>query len=238
MAKTDKTKTAEIHAEADPQGSEQGGEQSNEQADEKVDEQADEQLDEPTQPTESTEPTEPIDSAEDLTALPSDKLLTRLNDANAESAQMKDQLLRVRAEIENIRRRSQNEIVAARKFAIEGFAQELLGVKDSLEQASSVELDQGAGEAVQKMKEGLALTLKQLDLAMQRFAVAEVKAAPGVPFDPAHHQAISMTRCEDIKAGHIVSVMQKGFTLKERLLRPAMVVVADGDDGHDNPAKK
>ncbi len=236
MAKTDKTKTAEIHAEADPQGSEQGGEQSNEQADEKVDEQADEQLDEPTQPT------EPIDSAEaeaeDLTALPPDKLLTRLNDANAESAQMKDQLLRVRAEIENIRRRSQNEIVAARKFAIEGFAQELLGVKDSLEQASSVELDQGAGEAVQKMKEGLGLTLKQLDLAMQRFAVAEVKAAPGVPFDPAHHQAISMTRCEEIKAGHIVSVMQKGFTLKERLLRPAMVVVADGDDGHDNPAKK
>ena len=246
MAKADQNKAAPSYAEADPQAATQ----SDQQAREKVDEQAREPLDEPIQPTETTDSGDSGNSgdatdsgeAEDLAALPADQLLARLNDANAENvqmnAQMKDQLLRTRAEIENIRRRSQNEIVSARKFAIEGFAQELLGVKDSLEQAASVELEQGAGESVQKMKEGLALTLKQLDLAMARFAVAEVEAAPGVPFDPEHHQAISLTRSEDIEAGHIVSVMQKGFTLKERLLRPAMVVVADSDDGRDDPAKK
>ena len=242
MAKADQNKAAPSYAEADPQAAVLR----NQQAREKDDEQAREPLDEATQPTETTDSGDSGDSgdsadsgeAEDLAALPADQLLARLNDANAENVQMKDQLLRTRAEIENIRRRSQNEIVSARKFAIEGFAQELLGVKDSLEQAASVELEQGAGESVQKMKEGLALTLKQLDLAMARFAVAEVEAAPGVPFDPEHHQAISLTRSEDIEAGHIVSVMQKGFTLKERLLRPAMVVVADSDDGRDDPAKK
>ena len=242
MAKADQTKAAPSHAEADPQAAALR----DQQAREKVDEQAREPLDEPIQPTEPADSGDSANSAdsadsgeaEDLAALPADQLLARLNDANAENAQMKDQLLRTRAEIENIRRRSQNEIVSVRKFAIEGFAQELLGVKDSLEQAASVELEQGAGESVQKMKEGLALTLKQLDLAMARFAVTEVEAAPGVPFDPEHHQAISLTRSEDIEAGHIVSVMQKGFTLKERLLRPAMVVVADSDDGRDDPAKK
>ena len=177
--------------------------------------------------TEQTEPTDPQDpAAVPAEALSAEELLERLNDAEAQNAQMKDGLLRARAEIENIRRRSQNEVVAARKFAIEGFAQELLGVKDSLDRASSVELDEGAGEAVQKMKEGLSLTLKQLDLAMARFAVVEVEAGPGVRFDPEHHQAISMTPCGDIEADHIVSVVQKGFRLKERLLRPAMVVVA------------
>ena len=181
---------------------------------------------------EQTNPTDPQDpaalSAEELPAeaLSAEELLERLNDAEAQNAQMKDGLLRARAEIENIRRRSQNEVVAARKFAIEGFAQELLGVKDSLDRASSVELDEGAGEAVQKMKEGLSLTLKQLDLALTRFSVVEVEAGPGVRFDPEHHQAISMTPCGDIEADHIVSVVQKGFRLKERLLRPAMVVVA------------
>ena len=176
---------------------------------------------------ESTKPTDP-QAAEALPAeaLSAEELLERLNDTEAQNAQMKDGLLRARAEIENIRRRSQNEVVAARKFAIEGFAQELLGVKDSLDRASSVELDEGAGEAVQKMKEGLSLTLKQLDLALTRFAVVEVEAGPGVRFDPEHHQAISMTPCGDIEADHIVSVVQKGFRLKERLLRPAMVVVA------------
>ena len=116
--------------------------------------------------------------------------------------------------------------MAARKYAIEGFAQELLGVRDSLDRASSVAFDEGAGEAVEKMKEGLGLTLKQLDIAMARFAVVEVEAGPGVRFDPERHQAISTTPSAEIEADHIVSVVQKGFLLKERLLRPAMVVVA------------
>ena len=169
-------------------------------------------------------------ACEDLAALSAAELRAGLREANAQNAQMKDGLLRARAEVENIRRRSQNEIVATRKFAIEGFAQELLGVRDSLDRASSVALDEGAGEAVRQMKEGLGLTLKQFDLAMSRFAVVEVEAAPGVRFDPERHQAISTAPCGDIDADHIVSVVQKGFLLKERLLRPAMVVVAAAKD--------
>ena len=155
------------------------------------------------------------------------QLREKLTAAEAEIAQANDGLLRAKAEVENIRRRSQNEIVAARKFAVEGLAQELLGVRDSLERASQVALDDAAGEAVTQMKEGLALTLKQFDLAMNRFAVTEVAAAAGVKFDPELHQAISTAAADDIETGHIIDVVQKGFILKERLLRPAMVVVAE-----------
>ena len=186
----------------------------------------DEQTDEPAREQDDAD-----DDADDFAALSPQALIEHLNEANAETAQLKDGLLRARAEVENIRRRSQNEIVAARKFAIEGFAQELLGVRDSLDRASSVELDEGAGDAVQQMKEGLGLTLKQLDIAMAKFAVVEVEAGPGVRFDPERHQAISTATSADIEAGHIVAVVQKGFLLKERLLRPAMVVVAAKDDG-------
>jgi len=158
-----------------------------------------------------------------------DELRAQLESTQAENAAMKDRLLRAKAEVENIRRRSQNEIAAARKFAIEGFAKELLEVKDNLDRAAAVELDAGAGATVQQMKEGLGLTLKQLDLALARFAVSEVEAAPGVKFDPQRHQAVSATPSAEVAADHIVTVVQKGFALRERLLRPAMVVVAAAD---------
>lgn len=153
-------------------------------------------------------------------------LSERLQQVEQENAQLQDQFLRAKAEAENIRNRSQKEIVAARKFAIEGIARELLGVKDSLEQAALVELDEASGESVQQMKEGLLLTLKQFDLVMAKFSVVEVEAAPGVRFDPEYHQAISTAPSEEFESDHIVSVVQKGFLLKQRLLRPAMVVVA------------
>lgn len=158
-----------------------------------------------------------------------EELRAQLESSQAENAAMRDGLLRAKAEVENIRRRSQNEIAAARKFAIEGFAKELLEVKDNLDRAAAVELDAGAGAAVQQMKEGLGLTLKQLDLALARFAVSEVEAAPGVKFDPQRHQAVSATPSAEVAADHIVTVVQKGFALRERLLRPAMVVVAAAD---------
>ena len=187
------------------------------QADQATDQQADQQSDQ--QPDQQTD-------ADDLTALSPRELIDRLTEANAENTRMKDSVLRARAEVENIRRRSRNEVVAAHKYAIEGFAQELLGVKDSLDRASTVELDESAGEAVRQMKEGLGLTLKQLDIAMAKFAVVEVEAAPGIRFDPERHQAISTAHSDEVGADHIVTVVQKGFLLKERLLRPAMVVVA------------
>ena len=140
-----------------------------------------------------------------------------------------DGYLRAKADVENIRRRSQNEIVSARKYAIEGFAQELLSVKDSLDQASKVDLENAGDEAMEKMQEGLALTLKQLDSTFGRFSVTEVEAGPGVKFNPDFHQAISMVPGGEIEPDHIVDVMQKGFVLKDRLLRPAMVVVAKSE---------
>jgi len=155
-----------------------------------------------------------------------DELKAALASAEEQLEEMRDNTLRVRAEMENIRRRAQNEVISARKFAIEGFAQELLTVKDSLDQAARVELSSDESDAVVKMQEGLALTLKQLDAALAKFGVNEVEADAGVKFDPEQHQAISMMPSEDVESNHIIDVMQKGFTLKDRLLRPAMVVVA------------
>ncbi len=153
-------------------------------------------------------------------------LAAALVEAREQVQEMKDGFLRAQAEMENVRRRSQKEIQAARKYAIEVFAQELLPVKDSMEQATQVELDDAVGEAVTRMKEGLELTLKQLETVLAKFSVEEVEAGPGVKFNPDHHQAVSMIASEDIPPDHIISVMQKGFLLKDRLLRPAMVVVA------------
>ncbi|MDE0281846.1 MAG: nucleotide exchange factor GrpE [Gammaproteobacteria bacterium] len=153
-------------------------------------------------------------------------LVAALVEAREQVQEMKDGFLRAQAEMENVRRRSQKEIQAARKYAIEVFAQELLPVKDSMEQATQVELDDAVGEAVTRMKEGLELTLKQLETVLAKFSVVEVEAGPGVKFNPDHHQAVSMVASEDIPPDHIISVMQKGFLLKDRLLRPAMVVVA------------
>ena len=240
MAEADKTKAAELSPESGPgpQNSpapESGNSEKEQRAGDDAARNETESVDGVPAGAKTDEPAreqdDADDDADDFAALSPQALIEHLNEAKAETARLKDGLLRARAEVENIRRRSQNEIVAARKFAIEGFAQELLGVRDSLDRASSVELDEGAGDAVQQMKEGLGLTLKQLDIAMAKFAVVEVEAGPGVRFDPERHQAISTATAADVEAGHIVAVVQKGFLLKERLLRPAMVVVAAKDDG-------
>ena len=127
-----------------------------------------------------------------LTGHTPEELGARLLTAESQLAELQDGYVRARAEVENIQRRSRNEIIAARKFAVEGFARELLSVLDSLDQASKVELDEAAGEAVARMREGLALTLKQFEQALDKFGVAAVDAEPGGRFDPQCHQAVSM----------------------------------------------
>lgn len=166
------------------------------------------------------------DRQDDISDMSEAELADALMSANEQISEMKDGFLRAKAEMENIRRRSQKEVVSARKYAIDGFAQELLNVFDSLDQAAQVELAQDSDEAVVKMKEGLGLTLKQMEAVMNKFAVTEVEAGPGVKFNPEHHQAISMIESDQVDSNHIINVMQKGFLLKDRLLRPAMVVVA------------
>jgi molecular chaperone GrpE len=145
--------------------------------------------------------------------------------AQAEIAELKDRFLRAKAEGDNIRRRAEADVAAARKYAVESFAAEVLAVRDSLDLARSVEIDKGSEEAVRKMHEGLELTLKVLDGVFQKFGLALVDPQ-GEKFDPERHQAISMVESDQVPANHVVNVVQKGYMLRDRLLRPAMVVVA------------
>jgi len=141
-------------------------------------------------------------------------------------AKAEEAALRSRAEMENIRRRAENDIVNARKFAVEKFAAEVLLVRDSLDQAKKIDLDQENREILAKMKEGLDLTMKQLETAMEKFNIEEIVPQVGERLDPEKHQAMGLMDAEGIDANCIAKVIQKGFTINDRLLRPAMVMVA------------
>ena len=143
----------------------------------------------------------------------------------AQVAQLQDETLRARADADNARKRAQGEIVNARRFALEGFAGELLNVRDSLGLARAVDLT-GGDNLVEQMTEGLELTLKQLDAAFERFSVFEVSPEVGDKLDPESHQAMSPVESTDVAPNHICQVVQKGYRLHSRLLRPAMVIVA------------
>jgi molecular chaperone GrpE len=141
-------------------------------------------------------------------------------------AKAEDEVLRSRAEVENVRRRAENDIASARKFAIEKFAAEVLLVRDSLDQARKIDLDQENSEILEKMKEGLGLTMKQLDTAMEKFNIEEISPEAGDRLDPEKHQAMGLVEIEGIESNCIAQVIQKGFSIHDRLLRPAMVMVA------------
>jgi len=162
-------------------------------------------------------------------------LMSQLEAAQAEIAEHKDRYMRAAAEAENIRRRADNDIASARKFAIEGFASEILAVRDSLEIANSLEIKEDDAGAVAKMKEGLELTLKQLDNALSKFSIEAVEPDKGDKLDPERHQAMSTQESENVEPNHIVSVIQKGYMIHDRLLRPAMVVVARKPAGDSPP---
>jgi len=136
-----------------------------------------------------------------------------------QSAEHHDAWLRAKAEGENIRRRAQEDISKAHKFAVEKFAGELLAVKDSLEAALAV-----PEQTVESFKSGVELTLKQLISAFEKNALVEVNPA-GEKFDPHKHQAIGMVDSEQ-EANTVVTVLQKGYLIAERTLRPALVMVA------------
>ncbi|GMR05699.1 MAG: nucleotide exchange factor GrpE [Gammaproteobacteria bacterium] len=141
-------------------------------------------------------------------------------------AKAEDEALRSRAEVENIRRRAENDVASARKFAVEKFAAEVLLVRDSLDHARKIDLDQENREILEKMKEGLDLTMKQLETAMEKFNIEEIAPQEGERLDPEKHQAMGLIEAEGIDANCIAQVIQKGFTINGRLLRPAMVMVA------------
>ncbi|WP_323085656.1 nucleotide exchange factor GrpE [Providencia alcalifaciens] len=135
----------------------------------------------------------------------------------------REAMLRAHAEIENIRRRTEQDIEKAHKFALEKFSNELLPVIDNLERA--IEAADRDNEESKAMLEGLDLTLKTFLDAVSKFGIEPVDEA-NVPFNPEVHQAMTMIESPDHSAGQVINVMQKGYTLNNRLLRPAMVIVS------------
>jgi molecular chaperone GrpE len=146
-----------------------------------------------------------------------------LKAAELQAAEHHDAWLRAKAETENMRRRAAEDVDKARKFAVENFASELLAVKDSLEAALVAE-----SPSVENMKDGVELTLKQLTAAFGKFNLVDIDPL-GEKFDPHQHQAIQVVE-SDQPANTVVTVLQKGYSLNERTLRPALVMVAKGKD--------
>ncbi len=157
------------------------------------------------------------DSAQgSVDSAPSVEEVIRLAEQKAEEHH--DAWLRAKAETENVRRRAQEDIAKASKFAVERFARELLAVKDSLEAALAVE-----SPSVESMKAGSELTLKQLNAAFEKSNLTEINPV-GEKFDPNFHQAISMVEA-DQEPNTVVTVLQKGYLIADRVLRPALVIV-------------
>jgi molecular chaperone GrpE len=142
-----------------------------------------------------------------------------LAEAQAKIAELQEGFLRAKAETENVRRRAQDDVSKAHKFAIESFAENLLPVLDSLEAA----LGDTSGDLT-KVREGVDLTLRQLLSALEKGRVTAINPV-GAKFDPHQHQAISMVPAEQ-EPNTVVAVLQKGYTIADRVLRPALVTVA------------
>lgn len=153
-------------------------------------------------------------------ANPSPDFSAQLAEAQAKQAELADAYLRAKAEAENIRRRAEEDMAKARKFAIEAFAESLLPVKDSLEAAVAL-----PDASTEKVLEGVHATLRQLASALERNKVVEINPAPAARFDPHAHQAISVVPAAQ-EPNTIVVVLQKGYSIADRVLRPALVTVS------------
>ena len=145
---------------------------------------------------------------------------TQFAELHTRHTEVSDAFLRAKAEAENTRRRAEEEVSKARKFAVEGFAESLLPVKDSLEAAISI-----PNATPEQLLEGVHATLRQLSQALERNRVMPIAPPAGTKFDPHQHQAISVVPAEQ-EAGTVVAVLQKGYLIAERVLRPALVTVA------------
>lgn len=153
------------------------------------------------------------------------ELEQQLTDATSRAQAEKDNALRALAEMENLRRRSAQDVEKAQKFALEKFAGELLPVIDSLERA--LEHTDKESDGFKAVYEGVELTLKSLLSTIEKFGVLPIDPT-GTPFDPNKHQAMSMVESNEVAPNSVVAVMMKGYELNGRILRPAMVMVAKG----------
>ncbi|MCJ0608063.1 nucleotide exchange factor GrpE [Pseudomonas aeruginosa] len=160
-------------------------------------------------------PEQPTGAAEDLTA--------RVQELEEQLAAAQDQALRMVADLQNVRRRAEQDVEKAHKFALEKFAGDLLAVVDTLERG--LEMSDPNDEAIKPMREGMELTLKMFDDTLRRYQV-EALNPEGEPFNPEQHQAMAMQASASAEPGSVLKVFQKGYLLNGRLLRPAMVVVS------------
>ena len=155
----------------------------------------------------------------DLPADPLSEALAELAVVQAKNTDLADQFLRAKAEVENARRRAEEEISKARKFAVEAFAESLLPVADSLTAGLAI-----ADASANQLREGSEATLRQLKSALERHKVIEINPESGAKFDPHQHQAISVVPAEQ-EPNTVVTVLQKGYLIADRVLRPALVTV-------------
>ena len=159
----------------------------------------------------------------DESGSPEEQLLRQVAALQAKADDHWDRVLRTQAEMENLRKRSQRDVENAHKYALEGFASELLGVRDSLEMGlGAASLEDGS---ITSIREGIELTLKLLSQSMEKYNVIEINPL-GEKFDPEHHQAMNMLEDQNAAPNTVVMVIQKGYLLNGRLLRPALVSVA------------
>lgn len=158
-------------------------------------------------------------------------LATRVAELEEQLATAQDQALRAAADVQNARRRAEQEVEKAHKFALERFAGDLLPLLDSMERG--LELSDKADPALKAMREGMELTLKMFTDTLGRYQIAPVDPE-GEPFNPDLHQAMAMEERDSVEPNTVIRVFQKGYTLNGRLLRPAMVVVSKA--ASDRPA--
>ena len=180
---------------------------------------------------------EPVDQAEEQAEVEqppetrqpkNDELSLLLEDARSKADEHWDQLVRVRAEVDNLRKRHQRDLENAHKFSLERFVNAVIPVRDSME--LGLDAAQGEGADVNKLREGSELTLKLLSDVMAKFEVLQIDPM-GEPFNPDLHQAMSVQPREDLPPNTVVTVFQKGYTLNGRLVRPAMVIVSQATPG-------
>lgn len=173
-----------------------------------------------TRPDAAAQAGEGQEHAEPLAAPSPDVMVAKLEE---ELTLAKDAVLRAQADAQNVMRRAEQDVEKARKFALERFCAELLPVVDNLERA--LEATAGDNEIVKPIAEGVQLTLKSFQDALKKFHIEAIDPA-GEPFDPQLHQAVSMVENADVESNTVIFVMQKGYTLHGRLVRPAMVMVS------------
>ncbi|MCF5899617.1 nucleotide exchange factor GrpE [Aeromonas veronii] len=175
------------------------------------------------------QPVEPTDVDSEVTAEQARiaELEAQLETAIQKAAEERERALRTAAEMENLRRRTELDVEKAHKFALEKFANELLPVLDNLERA--IELADKENEALKPMIEGVELTLKSMQSGVAKFGLVALDPI-NQPFDPNAHQAMSMVPSADVAPNTVIAVMQKGYDLNGRVIRPAMVMIAKAID--------